>query len=189
MKSTFPFGIIRLWWIPLITGILSIALGIWTFLCPAESLPTLAIVFAACIGAAGLLNLAYVMSSSMRGANWGWGLAIGLLEIVASVWLFCLPTPVLTAAFIYIVGAWILVVAIVSLCEAGTLGGHSEAGQIIWMILLLAGTFLFAFLFLSNPISGATAVWLWLGLSLITFGGYRIALAFKVHRLNKALGR
>lgn len=187
MKNTTKNGITRVWWIPMITGILAIILGIWTFFCPAESLPALAFAFAICIGAAGLMNLFYVMSNSMRHSNWGWSLAVGLLEIVAAVWLFCLPEALMTTAFIYIVGAWILVVAIVSICEASVLGGYSEAGRIIWMILLLLGTFFFAVLFLSNPVTGGIAVWLWLALSLVTFGAYRIALAFKLRKLGRMI--
>lgn len=174
-------GITRLWWIPLITGICCIGLGIWTFCCPAESLPVMAMVFAACLLAAGIMNLGYSCMATGRSSNWGWSMALGILEIIAGVWMISIPEAALTAAFMYIVGIWIMVVAINSLCEATMMA--SSPGSIIWMIIVLIATLAFAVIFLFNPIAGGVAVWLWLGLSLVTYGIYRIILAFKVKKI------
>ena len=45
-------------------------------------------------------------------------------------------------------------------------------------------TIVFAVLFLSNPVVGGVAVWLYIGISLITFGVFRIVFAVKAKQLN-----
>lgn len=189
MKDTLPYkgGLTRLWWIPLITGILSICFGIWCLCSPETSLPVFAYVFAGAMCLAALLNFVYSFLNSGRDSGWGWSLALGILELIAGVWLFSLPEVLLVDTFIFVIGIWLIVAAINSICEASVLSTVSPAWM-IWMILLLIATIILAFVFLSNPIAGGIAVWLWIGLSLITFGIFRIAFSMKARQVNKLTG-
>lgn len=182
-SSTFSTGVSRLWYLPLITGLLCIAFGVWCLCSPATLLPVFAYIFAACVSVAGICNISYAGFTSTFSSNWGWSLALGLLEIVAGAWLFFLPEPVLTTAFIFTVGILILVSAINSIAEACFLSSFSGAG-IVWMILMLLITIIFAVIFLSNPIAGGVAVWLWIGISLIAFGIFRIMLSMMLKRFT-----
>lgn len=174
----------RLWWIPLITGIIGIGLGVWCFWSPATSLPVFAYVFAGILIVAGILNMEYAFVNNSLGTNWGWSLALGILELVCGVWLCTLPPLVIVPVFIYAVGIWVLVVAINAICEAASLP-RAGAGWMVWMIIMLVATIFFAIYFLSSPIAGGIAGWIWLGLSLIFYGIYRIMLAFRIKSLNK----
>lgn len=184
--STIRNGLSRLWWIPLITGILCIGIGVWLFCSPETSLAALAYTFAGCMIAAGVLNCIYALTARGIGGNWGWALALGLLELVAGAWLFTLPAMLLTEAFIIVVGIWILVAAINSICETAMLSAYSPA-WIGWMICLLCATVFLSIIFLSSPITGGIAVWLYLGISFLCFGVFRIALAFKIRKINSLL--
>ncbi len=175
------YKISRLWWVPLVTGLISLGLGVWTILCPAESLPILAYTFAACLIAAGVLNVGYAFIGSGL-PNWGWSLVLGILEFVAGAWLFSLSAPAATSAFIFIMGIWLLVAAINSIGEASMLSVVSGWGM-VWMIFLLICTMALVVIFLSAPIQGGIVVWLWLGISLITFGIFRISLSFSLRKL------
>lgn len=171
----------RLWWVPLITGLICLGLGIWTLCCPAQSLPILAYTFAGCLIAAGVLNVGYAFIGTGL-PNWGWSLVLGLLELVAGVWMFSLPTLEVTETFIFIIGIWLLVAAINSVGEASMLSVISGWG-LVWMILLLIATVFLVVIFLTSPIEGGIVSWLWLGISLITFGVYRICLSFSLRKL------
>ena len=140
----------KYWWMPLVSGLICIGLGIWTLVAPQYSLPVLAYVFAGCLCLAGIVNLVYSSMMGRHNVHWGWGLVIGILDIVAGVWLFTLSEGILTQTFMIIIGIWILCVAINS-----------------------------------SPAAGAVTVWLWLAISLITYGCYRIMLASRI----KTLGR
>lgn len=182
------FGITRFWWLPLVTGIICLAFGIWCFINPEESLEVMAYVFTAGICIAGVADIAFGIINSRNDLNWGWGwsLAIGILEIVCGVWLFCLPAPVLTSAFIFAVAIWMIVASINSVCEASYLSRYTGAAGIIWLILALICVVVLSVIFITSPILTGVAAWVWLGLSLIIYGGYRIGLACNLYSVNKA---
>lgn len=183
MKNTIVTSgpLARLWWIPLITGLASVALGVWCILSPQSSLPVFSYIFAGCMCVSALLNFLLAGINSGPGSGWGWSLALGILELIAGVWLFTLPEATLVETFIIIIGIWILVAAINSICEA-TMLSYLSPWMTIWMVLLLIATIFFAIIFLSNPIAGGIAVWLYIGVSLITFGIFRISLAIGVRK-------
>lgn len=173
----------RFWRLPLITGIISIGLGIWTLLDPSESIPVFAYTFAAILVFAGVSQFISSAMMSRLGASWGWGLIIGILDLVAGIWMFTLPENALTTTFIYIIAIWILVVAINAILEACSMASHSPVA-LVFMILLLVATMVFAVVFLCNPIVSGLTAWLWLGLSLITFGVYRLILAHRIKNMK-----
>ena len=133
---------------------------------------------------AGIMNLSYSVFTSGVASNWGWSMALGILELIAGIWMFSMPAVAVTEMFIFVMGIWIMVVAINSLCEATFMSSYSPAG-IIWMVLILIATLAFSVIFLSSPVAGGVAVWLWLGLSFITFGIYRIVLSIKIKSINR----
>lgn len=55
------------------------------------------------------------------------------------------------------------------------------------MVLVLIATIVLAGIFLFNPVLGGITVWLWIGLSLLTYGIYRIILAFKLRSFGKQI--
>lgn len=177
--TNFENRVHRLWWVPLITGLIGIGLGIWCFLSPTTSLPVFAYAFAGILCFAGLLYLLYAFNNMRLRTNWGWSLAMGLIDLVCGIWLFTLPAAVLVTVFVYAIAIWILIVAINSICEATVMSG-GNAFWTVWMVIMLIATIFFAIYFLSSPLLGGVAGWLWLGFSFIFYGAYRIALAFKI---------
>lgn len=185
MKNTVRFkGLSRLWWVPLITGLIAIALGIWTLCSPVASIEAMAFAFAACMIIAGILNLCYSVFTSGVASNWGWAMALGILEIIAGIWLFTIPAPALAVSFIFVVGVWLLVVVINSICEICMMSSYSR-DWVGWLLGILLITMILTLVFLSGPIINGITVWLWLGISLILFGIYRIILACKIKKVNK----
>ena len=181
--NSFPGLVTRYWWVPLLTGLLSIGIGIWCFCDPSESLSVLAYFFAACLCASGLLNLFYSLGN-IRGYGWISAMAIGLIEIICGGWMFFLPEPVLVTAFVYAVGIYLIFVTVSSISETCMLMSYSSA----WIALLigfLIATLIFAVIFLAGPIVGGIAVWLYIGLSFVFYGIYRIILSTKIYRLNR----
>lgn len=186
MKRTkFSGGLSRYWWIPLIYGLICIALGIWTICSPFSSLPVLAYAFAIGLLIAGVLDFAFSISGARYNPQWGWGIALGILDLVAGIWLLTLPEGMLTVTFMYIIGIWILVAAINSIAETCVVSDMS-AGWLVWSILLLIATVVLAVYFLFTPLLGGIAVWLWIGISLICYGTYRMMVAGRVKTLRDA---
>lgn len=89
--ETLKFGITRYWWIPMLTGVIALGLGIWCLCSPVTSVPVMAYIFAALICIAGIFNLAFAAFNHRIAPNWGWSLALGLLDLVAGIWMLTLP--------------------------------------------------------------------------------------------------
>lgn len=187
MKDQVRNKLAKLWWFPTITGLLSIGIGIWCLLSPSTSLPIMAIFFIAIVFVAGCMNVAYGLINNAPHSNWAWSLCLGIIEVLLAGWLYTLPTAQLTTAFIYGVGIFLIVIAINAICETFMLSSHSNE-WVTWLICFLLITLIFAFIFLAGPIADGIAVWLYIGISFITYGIYRIILAFKINRINKRLG-
>lgn len=82
-------------------------------------------------------------------------------------------------------GIWLICVAINAICETFVLSGNSFWWTVFSVIMLVA-TIYFAIMFISSPVSMAIAGWLYLGVSLITFGVFRISISYRIKQLNKA---
>lgn len=182
----FTKGIHRVWWVPLITGLVAIALGVWCFCRPEASLSIFGYVFSGCLIFAGCLNIGYSMVNTRLHSNWGWSLVLGILEVICGVWLFSLSPEAMAISFAYAAGIWMLVVAINSIGEA-TYFSRYGVGWTIWMIILLVATIFFAAYFLFIPFYGGLVGWIWIGVSLLCFGVWRIALAFRLRSFNNKL--
>jgi len=183
--ETLKFGITRYWWIPMLTGVIALGLGIWCLCSPVTSVPVMAYIFAALICIAGIFNLAFAAFNHRIAHNWGWSLALGLLDLVAGIWMLTLPEEELALTFVIVLGIWLICVAINAICETFVLSGNSFWWTVFSVIMLVA-TIYFAIMFISSPVSMAIAGWLYLGVSLITFGVFRISISYRIKQLNKA---
>ena len=183
---TLMGGLRRLLWLPIVTGIISIVLGVWCLCSPVESMELFAYIFAGCLCVAGVLNLCLALGNKSVGFSWGWALAMGILELICGIWLLALPAPVLAASFMFFVGIWIIVAAINSLCESFMLASMS-AGWTVFSVLLLIATIIMAVVFLSSPIAGGVFVGMCIGLSLIFFGVYRLVVAASMRRATRGM--
>lgn len=185
-RSNYFFGLTRFWWAPLITGLLFIGFGVWCLCDPSSSLPILAYIFAGIIGAIGLFNLCYGFSNTGSNFGWGWAAAAGIVEILFSIFLFFIPQPALTVIFTYGVGVYIIFMSIFSFCESFMVSQRSTA-FFWWILLFLIASLVFALIFILGPIGGAIIGWLYIGISFICYGLYRILFACKVRQINKTM--
>lgn len=183
-QSNFIFKATRFWWLPLLTGLVFIGFGIWCLCNPVSSLTILAYIFAGAIGAVGLCNLIYGFANTSNNHGWGWAVACGIIEILFSIWLFFLPSNILTQAFIFCVGLYIVFVSINAISESFVLYNYSSFWS-VWLFLLLLVSVVCACIFLAGPIVGAMAVWIYIGISFITYGVFRVLLSLKIKKINK----
>lgn len=183
-KKNYFYGLNRLWWLPLISGLIFIGFGIWCLCDPAPSLTLLAYIFAGGLGAVGIFNVVYGLCNTGSYHGWGWALACGILEILVSIWLFFLPPEILTPAFIWGIGIYIIIMAIWAICESFMVSRYASfwGG---WLFLFLLVALFFACIFVLGPIGAGIAGWLYIGISFISYGIYRVLFALKISRINR----
>lgn len=178
----------RYWWLPVITGLLSIGLGIWCLASPDTSLPVMAYTFALVIAAVGFLNIVFSLLNIGSISGWGFKLFVGIIEIICGVWMLLMPEATMVSTFIYGIGFYLVFVALNAVCEAILYYGDTK----YWLAMLLSFivcTLILAVIFLAGPLAGGIAVWLYIGIAFITFGIYRILLGVKICQANRMLNR
>lgn len=185
-KTNYLYGLTRFWWLPLLTGLIFIGFGVWCLCDPAPSLEILAYIFAGAIGAVGIFNLCYGLCNCGAYHGWGWMVGSGVIEILFSIFLFFVPAPILTWIFIYGVGFYIIFMAIYSFFD-GFMMGKSSPSWMTFATLFLLGALVFACIFILGPGAPGLVGWLWIGVSFVCYGVYRVLLACRIKALNKAL--
>lgn len=183
---TFQGGFTKYWCVPMLTGAFAIAIGIWCLCSPATSLPVLATVFAVLITVAGVANICLAVSARRVLPTWGWPLAMGIIELICGIWLFTLPQGFLTTTFIYVIGIYLIFAIINSIVESFMLTSY-QSGMLGWLLAFLLISLVLTIIFLAGPVAGGVAVWLYIGVSFITFGIYRIMLSVKLRNFDRQI--
>lgn len=181
------YDVTKLWWLPIITGLVFIGFGVWCLCNPIPSLKIMAYIFAGGLGAVGIINLIYGFVNVRSNHGWGWSVACGVLEILFSVWLFFLPSGTLTQAFVFCVGLYIIFVSINAIAESFVIYGYSTFWS-VWLFLLLLVSIICACIFLAAPIVGGLATWIYIGVAFLTYGVFRVLSSFKIKKINSGFG-
>lgn len=198
METSNYYGINKLWWLPLVSGLIFIGLGIWCLCAPTDFLDIMAYVFAGAFGAIGLFSLIYGVCNYNTNPGWGWSVAAGVVEILFCFFLFFIPQPILAYVFVYGIGLYVIFMAIYSFFEYFMVA-KSNGFWFFWIIILSMAAVAFAITFIVGPgaselvgsvtslagdLAPAVIGWLWIGISFLTYGAYRIILSCRMKALN-----
>lgn len=171
----------KLWFLPLLSGILFIIAGIWIFRTPESSYVALSILFAAAFFVSGIFEIFRALGNTNQ-KSWIWGLVFGLVDLIFGVWL--LSSPVLSAQVLSLyVGFIVLFRSISSIGFAMDLKDLNGSSWGITLLFGIIGTFL-GMLILFNPILGGITVIVYTSLAFIFVGFFQIALAFSLKKLK-----
>lgn len=176
---------LKYWYIPLIVGLLFIALGIWVFASPAETFIALAIFFSIGFMISGAMEIFHSLSNRKILKNWGWYLAIGILTFILGFHL--LVRPGLSALMLsFYIGFWVMFRSIMSIATSIEL---KDEGEKNWGWILALGILgvIFSFILLLNPIITGITVAFWIGFGLVTSGFLYIMLSFSFKRVKNYL--
>ncbi len=168
METTETYSIShRHWWVMLIIGILSILCGIWVFRNPVESYFALAVYFSIMFIFYGIGEIINAFANQ-RYRNWGWGLAVGILDLLVG---FLLIGNLAWAADLlpFVAGFMLMFVGISFIGQSGQMKSLHLSH---WGWVLTGGilTLIFAFLIIFHPLFGIFNLIVWTGLAFI-FGG------------------
>lgn len=197
--SDYYFGLNKYWWLPLVSGIIFIGLGVWCLCAPAYFLDIMAYVFAGAFGAVGLFNLFYGICNFNTNPGWGWAVAAGVVEILFCFFLFFIPESILAYVFVYGIGLYVIFMAIYSFFEYFMVA-RSNGFWFTLIILSCLAAIAFAITFMVGPgaselVGSVTAPlagtivpaiigWLWMGISFLCYGAYRVMLSCRMKAMN-----
>lgn len=174
---------IKHWYIPLIIGVLLVALSVWTVLTPVESYLALSIVFAIVFFINGVFSAYF--SLAFRGAQWGWSFAWGMLGIILGVLLISSPALSAVTLALY-VGFMLLFYSVMGLSIAIDIKQRFSGGGTDLLVLSVLGIIL-SFIMLWEPAFGGLSIVIWTSFAFFVIGIYAIALSFRLKKIDKEL--
>ncbi len=176
---------VKYWWVSLLVGLLAVILGVWCLATPDTTLIALTYVFVFAFFITGIIEISFAVANKNIFPDWGWRLAVGIIDILFAILLLALPLPIITVGLLYFVGFWILFRSIWAIAESYQLQrwGIKDWG---WMLAFGILCVVFAFLFLFSPVffKGVFVIAI-VSVALILYGFFRIYLAFKLKSLDK----
>lgn len=185
-KTNLISGLTKYWWIPLLTGLAFIGFGIWCLCDPSQSLPIIAYIFAGVIIAIGLFNLFYGIANTDSAHGYGWAMAAGIIEIIFGVFLFWFPPEGLALAFAYGMAVYFIFMSIYSFFEV-VAGPKASSGLFWFLLILLLATLVFSLWVILGPVGIGIIGWIYLGVSFLCYGAYRILFSCKLRQLNEQI--
>lgn len=177
---------VKYWYVPLILGLVFLALGVWGLAAPAAAFVTLVMFFSIGFVSSGALEIFYAVSNRKTLKNWGWHLTGGMVTLLFGIYL--LASPVLTALiFASFIGFWLLFRSVLYISNSISL---KKAGEKNWRWLLAFGIVgvILSFILIGNPIVAGITVAFWAGFGLVILGLLNIVISFTVKHLKDELG-
>ena len=175
---------IKYWYLPLISGIVLIAMGAWTFKHSHETYVALSYLFSISFIASGLFEVIFSISNRKIMDNWGWSLVLGIITLVVGVWLFGnQEISMLTLPFF--VG---FVVLFRSMGAIGLSLDLKSYGVLGWGNILAVGILgiILSFMLLWNPVFAGVSIVVWTGIALILMGVLNIMISLKLKKIHDA---
>jgi uncharacterized membrane protein HdeD (DUF308 family) len=158
----------RFWYLLLIAGVISVAVGVLVLAYPSPSLNALCVILGIYLLVGGVLSIVATVSDADRGAG---GVLLGILALIAGIVVIRHPSQSLVAVALAI-GLWFLVAGALDLARAIT--GPRRLSALIRGTLLIA----VACIILASPHITVTTLAVLAGIGLLIHGAIQIAEAF-----------
>lgn len=174
---------VKHWYLPLILGVVFIAVGIWVIFTPLSSYLALSLLFAVTFLFSGSLGVWYAITNREILSGWGWSLAAGIAELFIGILLIARFDLTVVILALY-VGFAMLFRSIMAMIWSFELKKLKTSGWGGMLVLGILGAFL-AFILLWNPLLAGLTVVFYTALAFITIGGLQVYLSLKLRKLNK----
>lgn len=173
----------RLWWLTLVRGVISVALGLVAIFAPGLTVQGFFMLFGIFSIVDGLVAL--LTGFLFRRTSWGWTVFQGSAGIVIGVIALLRPN-VVAAVIVIFLAMWALVIGLFQVAMAWQLRG---AGGRSWIWVLISGsvTALLGLYFLINPDAGAALLAVTVGIFVLVIGIVMIYGAFQLRRSPEEL--
>lgn len=174
---------VKNWWVSLVIGIIAVILGIICMFTPLATFATLSFLFVIAFLIGGISEIAFALTNRESLSNWGWTLAIGIIDIIFAIIL--LANPMLAPLMLcYLIACWILIQSIWGIGMSIDLKDVPESGWGWLLALSLLGVLASILLLLQPAIVGLFAAY-FVAFGFLAFGVLRIYMAFRLRSCKK----
>lgn len=174
---------IKHWYLPLILGIIFIAIGVYAIITPTATYLSLSVLFSVTFLITGMLEIIFSISFRKQLDGWGWSLATGILSFIIGVLLILNPEISIVTLPLF-VGFVVLYHSMMAIAWSIELQSFKVSN---WGWLLFTGILgvIFSFILLWNPLFAGLTVAVFTGIALITIGIFHIHFSIELKKLKK----
>ena len=171
----------RIWWVPLLFGVLFILIGIWMLRSPIESFEKITKYIGVIILISGIIQSFFTIKDLRGTPGWGFQLAGDIFDVAVGAALIASPSLLLKLITLF-VGIWLIVNSIAIFMKAAE-ARKDQNKYWTWEFALGVVLMLLAILFLWHPTLIGISIAVWTGLAFIFLGVFRIVLIFRLRKL------
>ena len=171
------------WYLPLLSGIVLIAVGVWTFMNPQDSYAALAFIFSLSFVVIGLFEVIFSINNRQILDNWGWHLLLGILTLAVGILLLTRPAEVSMVVLAFYIGFTVLFRSIWAIGLAIDMRSYRLLNWGNVMILGILGMLL-GFLLIWNPLFAGLSAVVLTALAFIFGGITHIIIALRLKKLK-----
>lgn len=176
----------RVWWLPVVRGVLLLVLGLLLMAQPSASTQALVWLFGIFAVVDGVVAL--VQGLVDRGSpGWTWWVVEGLAGIAVGAVVVLWPGPTVRVLF-FLLAAWLLVLGIVSILAAVAMSRSRGSGW-HWPLAFGLVSTLFAILLIARPQTALAVFGVLLGLFAFVGGALNLVSGFAVREVVRSLER
>ncbi|SFJ60357.1 HdeD family acid-resistance protein [Cellulomonas sp. KH9] len=176
----------KVWWLPVVRGVLLLVLGLLLMAQPAASLAAIVWLFGIFAVVDGVLLV--VQGLVDRGVpGWTWWVVEGVAGVAVGAVVVLWPGPTVRVLF-FLLAAWLLVLGVVSIIGAVALSRYRDPGW-HWPLAFGLVSTLFAVLLIARPQGSLAVFGVLLGLFAFVGGAMNVVSGFAVRQMVKDLGR
>ncbi len=175
------------WYLPVIYGVCLILLGGYVLSESLEVYITLTHIFGVSILFGGALEVYFAFSNKKKLPNYGWVLALGIIDLIVGVLLFQHPEVVMTTLLLFI-GFWTLFRSFSAIGYAMNLDSLGVSGAPKFLLSGIVGIIV-GMLLIFNPIFTGLSIIILTSLCIILSGIFNIMFGIKFRVLHKEGGR
>ena len=174
----------KVWWLPVVRGVLLLVLGLLLMAQPAASIGAIVWLFGIFAIVDGVMSV--VQGLADRGVpGWTWWVVQGLAGVAVGVVVVLWPGPTVRVLF-FLMAAWLLVLGVVSILGAVSLSRFRDPGW-HWPLAFGLVCTLFAILLIARPLGSLTVFGVVLGLFAFVGGALNVVSGFAVRQVVKDL--
>ena len=175
-------GAVKNWYLPLLAGLVLIAIGIWTFANPEDTYVALATLFALSFAITGFFESLFSINNRDILDGWGWTLVMGLLTLLVGVVMLMKPE-ISQLTLPFYIGFVVLFRSFQAISVAIDLRNFRVMAWGNLMVLGVLGVIL-GFILLWNPLFAGLSAVIWTGMAFIVAGVFNVVLSFRLKKLH-----
>lgn len=170
----------RLWWLVLISGLLSVLVGVLALAVPGATLLFLGLLFGVSLMITGVSSIAVGLTGDGSAGRQTLSVLLGFAAVLAGIFCFVRPGAGVIAVVLS-VAFWFMLVGVGDLVAAFQEKEHRFWRGLLGVIAIAAGVVLVV-----DPVIGLSTVALLAGIGFLLRGGAEIGFAFQLRKAAKA---